>query len=296
MGRLLSFAGQWLEVCTPDREVLEAIDFLAGAHLRQEGPAMACPLKVERRGDVFHLEGQGPHAPAQVQVEMLEEILAQVLVYRLAERNADHLLLHAAALEFEGRAFLLAAPAGCGKTTLTGWLTTQGFGFLTDELAAVDDAAGVSGFGRPLNVKAVGPELWSRFPWLARDRDSARGGAYLTLIPRPSFQGPPLTVSALVFPRYEAGAGVNAEALRVGQCISDLMICLLNARNLPGHGLPRVSALARRVPAFALRYGNLAEASLWLQGLLGARGSVAPTSESDSRLDFRWSLVNTATQ
>ena len=293
MERLLTFAGQWLRVCTSDPEVLEVIDFLAGAHLREAGPAMACPLKVERRGDAFHLEGQGPHAPAQIQMGMLEEILAQVLVYRLAESNADHLLLHAAALEFEGRAILLAAPAGCGKTTLTGWLTTQGFGFLTDELAAVDEAGRVSGFGRPLNVKAVGPELWSRFPWLARDADTTRGGAHLTFIPRPGYQGPPLTVSALVFPRYEAGAGVNAEALRVGISASGLMSCLLNARNLPGNGLPRVMSLARQVPAYALRYGNLAEASAWFWGFLGESGSGASTSEPDSRLDYQRSLVNT---
>ena len=293
MERLLTFAGQWLRICTSDPEVLEVIDFLAGAHLREAGPAMACPLKVERRGDTFHLEGQGPRAQTQVGAEMLEEILAQVLVYRLAEHNAEHLLLHAAALEWAGRAILLVAPAGCGKTTLTGWLTTQGFGFLTDELAAVNEAARVSGFGRPLNVKAVGPELWHRFPWLARDGATARGGAHLTFIPRPSYQGLPLTILALVFPRYVAGAGVNVEALRVGKSASGLMSCLLNARNLPGNGLPRVMGLARQVPAYALRYDNLAEASAWFRGLLGASSSEASTSEPDSRLDYQRSLVNT---
>ena len=71
------------------------------------------------------------------------------------------------------------------------------------------------------------------------------------------------------------------------------MSCLLNARNLPGNGLPWVMGLARQVPAYDLRYDNLAEASAWFRGLLGARSSGASTSGPDSRLDYQKSLVNT---
>jgi hypothetical protein len=81
-----------------------------------------------------------------------------------------------------------------------------------------------------------------------------------------------LPVAALVFPRFVAGAAFRWEELSVGRCTQALMGSLLNARNLPGGGLPRVASLARQVPGYAVQFSNLLDASSWLRGLCSGCG------------------------
>ena len=39
----------------------------------------------------------------------------------------------------------------------------------------------------------------------------------------------------------------------------ELMQCLINARNLPDHGFPEVTRLARAMPAYKMTYANFAQ-------------------------------------
>ena len=60
------------------------------------------------------------------------------LTLELQRVRCDLYFLHAAALEVAGKAYLLVAPAGSGKSTTTWALLHQGFGYLSDELGPVD--------------------------------------------------------------------------------------------------------------------------------------------------------------
>ncbi len=53
-------------------------------------------------------------------------------------RRPDLFFVHAAALQRAGRACLLVAPPGSGKSTTAWALTHHGFGYLSDELAPID--------------------------------------------------------------------------------------------------------------------------------------------------------------
>jgi serine kinase of HPr protein (carbohydrate metabolism regulator) len=46
--------------------------------------------------------------------------------------------LHGAAVEYDGRAYLLLASTHGGKTTLTSFLTSRGFGYITDDCVLLD--------------------------------------------------------------------------------------------------------------------------------------------------------------
>lgn len=63
------------------------------------------------------------------------------------------LMFHAAAVsDPDGRALVLVAPSGTGKTTAAAVLGRAGFGYLTDEAVAIDDGARVLPYPKPLSV------------------------------------------------------------------------------------------------------------------------------------------------
>lgn len=69
--------------------------------------------------------------------------------------HAHHYVVyHAAVLERNGRALVLPAPPGSGKSTLTAALAQRGWRLLSDELALLDARDGqLYGLARPVNLK-----------------------------------------------------------------------------------------------------------------------------------------------
>ena len=65
-------------------------------------------------------------------------LLEKDITVELQRRRADLLFLHAAAIEWQGTALLLAAESGSGKSTTTWGLLHHGFQYLSDELSPVD--------------------------------------------------------------------------------------------------------------------------------------------------------------
>ena len=70
-------------------------------------------------------------------------------VTRLVLESAHPLIpIHAAAVDRDGRAIVLAGQSHTGKSTFAGWLTAHGWGFLTDEVALLERRHGRRA-GRP---------------------------------------------------------------------------------------------------------------------------------------------------
>ena len=70
----------------------------------------------------------------------------------LAQRR--YLLLHASAVERDGRALLMSGVSGAGKSTLAALLMTRGWRLMGDEFALVDPASGlVHAFPRLISLK-----------------------------------------------------------------------------------------------------------------------------------------------
>jgi HprK-related kinase A len=71
------------------------------------------------------------------------------------ESQANHyFMMHAALVEREGFAAILAAPPGSGKSTLTAALVTSGWRLLSDELTLIDPGNGmVVPLARPISLK-----------------------------------------------------------------------------------------------------------------------------------------------
>ena len=87
-------------------------------------------------------------------------------------------LLHSAALEHGGGAYVFAGPSGAGKTTLTLALMARGWRLLTEEMVLIDRELVVHGLARPIHAPLGGPQHRSIPPsWRQHDYPMRVGDA-----------------------------------------------------------------------------------------------------------------------
>ncbi len=192
----------------------------------------------------------------------LAELLMGDASHHLADRSQGGLLFHAAGLAWQGKGLLLPGGIGAGKTTLAVWLTAKGLDFLTDELVFVAHGTDtVQAFTRPLNVKKGSRAvLQAGLPFdfeahAAHILSSARADLIPPALLRPvKLSTPPLGL--IIFPRYSPDGDFALRPLSKAQAALNLMECLINARNLPGHGLSEIARLAQVAPAYQLNYAD----------------------------------------
>ena len=194
----------------------------------------------------------------------LANLLVGETIYNLADRSRGGLVFHAGAVSRHGAGVLLPGKTGAGKTTLTAWLVARGLNYLTDELIYIETGASrFDAFTRPLNVKSAAlPLLQDEFAI-----DPAEYGSLVcqqaTLVPHRALNAqqhreqPSLRL--VVFPEYVRDASFRVERLSAAQIGFRLMGCLVNARNLAGHGFDEVARLSRAVAAYSLQYSCFAQ-------------------------------------
>jgi hypothetical protein len=193
--------------------------------------------------------------------------------YQLAYHSQGGLLFHAAGLTHRGRGLILPGTMGAGKSTLTAWLLTKDFDYLTDEMVFIPaGTVQIQPLTRPLNLKRPARKVLADQCNIYHQAGPFYASATTDLVPptllRPDnrFSEPPLRL--IIFPRYQAGAAFKLQALSKAQAGLALMECLVNARNLPEHGFPRVIRLARRIPAYKMTYAGFDQIDGRIEALL----------------------------
>jgi len=213
---------------------------------------------VQRAGDPLSFivsRAGGPTLTGHDAAEFLF-LLEKDLTVELQHRRPDLLFLHAAALEWQGRAYLLVADSGVGKSTTAWALLHEGLGYLSDELAPVDlDAMQVLPYPHALCLKAVPDDY-------ALPAEAVDLGATIH-VPPPSLPGGAVhepTALAAVFilsrPRGTAGAA-RLRRLGAAEAAARLYTHTLNALAHRNRGLDAVVRIAERVPCFAVASGEL---------------------------------------
>jgi hypothetical protein len=276
--RVISFAGSSVRIEYDGPDAADVVDFAFQDLPPAEGPPPHVTLRIQTD------PGRSPHAlycGEALQIEtsslgVLARALLEQAAYHLSDRSQGGLLLHAAAVSRGEQCVLLPAPTGAGKTTLTAWLLHQEFGYLTDELVYVPRGfLDVVPFSRPLNVRA--PTLQalktSGLDFAAPAFETLNGPA-ITLVRPVLHVGPPIArLSLIVFPRYERDTAFRAERLSSAQAGLALIGCLVNARNLPGHGFAEVTRVVRETRACRVQYSNCESVSDWMAGVLDSSPS-----------------------
>jgi hypothetical protein len=172
-----------------------------------------------------------------------------------ADASGQHLLFHAGAVQLthidgpDGRGVLLPGPSGSGKSTLSAGLVRAGFGYLTDELVALDLTSGqLLPYPKPITVK---PGSFAAL-WDVSTLDGRGGGDgsadqewHLAVGDRAfGHGGEPCVPGFVLVPRYEPGAPTRLERLSETSAFLELA---LNAVNFTDHGDAGTEALGALV-------------------------------------------------
>lgn len=196
----------------------------------------------------------------------------------IASLVQHRLVLHAAALERDGRAVLLPAPPGSGKSTLCAALTHTGWRLLTDESVLLDlDTGRVTGPARPVSLKNASIDVIRRFCPEARlnppVHDTLKGTVSHMSPPRASVEraGESAEPAWVIFPLYRKGAPAQLVERSPAESLTGLIDNAFNYAALGARAFHGLGGLSDRVRTFEFVYGDLDEAMDVFEGLAHGR-------------------------
>jgi HprK-related kinase A len=191
-----------------------------------------------------------------------------------AQRTNMWLLLHAAAVERDGKALLLPAHPGRGKSTLAASLASREWRLLSDEFGVVTGERGtVLPFARPPAIKNAAIDVLREFapeasfgPVIPNTR---KGTIAHMRVPRASLARgeAPATIGMIAFPEFQPGAAISVARVREADAFMRLAVHAFNYEILGARAFHMVGELVRSCPCHLLRYGDLADAHAALDSL-----------------------------
>jgi HprK-related kinase A len=255
-----------------DFSVLEPNDF-ADFHI-----ALAAPVGLRRwvRPQVmFYLDGFAPFKP--LPASQAYPMFEWGLNWCIASQTHGYLVIHAAVVEGGGRAAILPAPPGSGKSTLCAGLISRGWRLLSDELLLLDLASGlIQPLARPVNLKNESIDVIRGFHANAvmtdAVRDTAKGTVALMRPPADSVSraAEPALPAWVIFPRYVAGAPAVLEPKSKAQTFMRVVEQAFNYDILGARGFEAAAGLIDRCECFEFSYGDLDEAVATFASLASA--------------------------
>ena len=185
-------------------------------------------------------------------------------------RSGSYFLVHSGAVRApSGEGILLPGTGGSGKSTLVAALVRAGFGYLSDEAAAIDPVSGdVCPFPKALTLKSGSFDV---FPDL-RPPESRPITDHWHLPPdalRPGSQAEATTVRLIFFVTYRPG-DTELSPLSTAEAVKELWSNSLSTAIYGRRSLTVLGRLARGADAYVLRYANLADAIDVIEGEVAA--------------------------
>lgn len=179
--------------------------------------------------------------------------------------------IHSAVLERDGRALILPAPPGSGKSTLCAALMQHGWRLLSDEMALLDPLTGmVTPAPRPVSLKnqsiAVMQKRAPHAVFGPVARDTMKGTVAHMRVPQKSLEqaSVPALPAWLVFPKYQSGAALEVAARPKAGSLMRLSENSFNHHVHGRRGFDAMADLVDRSDCYDLTYSQLDEALEWL--------------------------------
>jgi HprK-related kinase A len=223
----------------------------------------------------FIADGQATFAPFPADTAL--PLLEWGMNFLFAQRMGFHLLLHAGVVEKDGRAVLMPALPGSGKSTLTAALVTRGFRLLSDEFGVVRHADGhLLPMVRPIALKNASIDVIGRHApdaILGPRYPKTRKGTVAHLAPDARAvagrfdAAPPALV---VFPRYAAGVGLQLVPEPASRAFGRLAVNSFNYEMLGPVAFDAVARLVQSTRIYSLTYSDLDQAVGAIGDLLAA--------------------------
>jgi HprK-related kinase A len=212
-------------------------------------------------------------APLPLRQGLLAAEMAMNLQMALGARR--YLLLHASAVERDGRALLMTGISGAGKSTLATLLAAKGWRFMGDEFALLDPATGlVHAFPRLISLKneaiAAAEAAWP----------DARMGPLMPATPKGDIRhmvpdaraiaamDVPARPALLLFPRY--GFEPDTRSVPPAEAFVRMTQASTNYVPLGEAGFRALTGLIASVPSVAIDYPDGASAVEQVKALWAA--------------------------
>jgi hypothetical protein len=184
--------------------------------------------------------------------------------YALASRLCCYLLLHSGVVERQGRAVLLPAMPGSGKSTLTAALALRGFRLLSDEFGVVRFADGhLLPMPRPIALKNESIDIIARFapqavigPRYAKTHK----GTVAHLAPQAAHVDACHVTAApalIIFPRHDAAVALEMEPMPQARAFARLAVNSFNYEILGPDGFDALGKVIQACNCYQLRYRDL---------------------------------------
>lgn len=210
---------------------------------------------------VLRCDGRVPFKPLPLAQAM--PMLEWGLNWVISSHAHDCLVLHAAVVERDGHALVLAADPGSGKSTLCAALVHRGWRLLSDELALVSLADGlIRPIARPISLKNasidVVRDLGSEIVISEVCHDTAKGSVAHMRPPTASVatMDEPAKPAMLVFPKFSAGTELLSEAEGQAHALVELTRHAFNASVLAGDGFDTLCGFIEAVRSFRIEYAT----------------------------------------
>lgn len=242
---------------------VEPSDGFADFHIR-----IARPANLRRWMQpqvIFQLDQSAPFSP--LPANQAFPMLEWGMNWCASSLCNQYLTIHAAVVEKSGRALILPAPPGSGKSTLCAGLVNRGWRLLSDELTLIDPANGhITPLPRPVSLKNKSIRVIQDFAPTARFtppvHDTVKGTVAHMQPPLETVQRAMETARPgwMVLPRYEAGAATTLTPLPKAQALIQLAD---NAFNYALHGSSGFETLVQLIEnsqCYTFTYSQLDEA------------------------------------
>lgn len=222
---------------------------------------------------IVYVDGEKPSLPLPLdQTSAVFEGCLNWCIYTYAHQ---YLIIHAAAMERGGRAVILPAPPGAGKSTLCAAVASRGWRLLTDELTLIDpDSHAIIPNARPISLKNESIEIIRNFApqsvFGPLSPDTIKGTIAHVRPPAESLAQAreASTPTCCVFPRFRADAGLEAHPMPRGQAFMHIAGSSVNYTLFGARGFEILSEIMDGLSCYEFEYGNLSEAVAWFQELI----------------------------
>lgn len=181
----------------------------------------------------------------------------------------QHLIIHAAVLERQGRALILPAPSGAGKSTLCAALAFGTWRLLSDELTIIDPSTlEIVPLPRPISLKNASIDIVRRHApqatFNAVVHQTVKGSIAHASPPADAVRRgtEPARPGWVVLPQYQAGAEPRLEPMSRGEALMKLIENSFNYNVHGAEGFERLADLVEQSACYRFSYSRLEDACL----------------------------------
>ena len=237
----------------------EIVDF----HIAMRRPRLS--RRWFRPNITFLLEDASPFEPYPL--DHAFPLLEWGLNWCIATLGHQHLMLHSAVLEREGKGLILPALPGSGKSTLCAALAMRGWRMLSDEFGLIRPSTGeLLPLPRAVPLKNESIDVIRNFDpaaHLGPVFPKTRKGTVSHMRPPQDAlkrQRDPATPRWVVFPRYRAGMKPELTPITKPLAFNRLANNSFNYRLLGATGFRTLAAIIRGCDCYSYEYGDLESA------------------------------------